>query len=136
MTDDAPTHSDIHAELERARTQFCELCEHATPADHPRLSNGTRWTSRELVFHMLFGYLITRRLRFVIKAVSRAPEAVHDGFAATLNAATGGFHTINCWGSRCGGRVITPERMTSWCDRTISALHGYPRRRIRRRVGS
>ena len=51
-----------HAELERARTEFAALVERAGPGDLRRPSHGTRWTNEQLLFHMLFGYLIVRTL--------------------------------------------------------------------------
>lgn len=38
---------------------------------------------------MLFGYLIARNLQHVVRIITRAPRPVQNGFAATLNAATG-----------------------------------------------
>jgi hypothetical protein len=34
----------------------------ATPADLARRSTVTKWTNEQLLFHMLFGYLIVRAL--------------------------------------------------------------------------
>ena len=122
MTGHSPTRGDIHAELERARTELRDLIQSSTPADLARPSNGTRWTNRQLLFHMLFGYLITRNLRHLVKIISRAPRPVQNGFAGTLDAATRPFHIINYWGSRLGGTAISPERMIRWSDGVIDAL--------------
>ncbi|HVT78196.1 MAG TPA: DinB family protein, partial [Acidimicrobiales bacterium] len=62
---DPPSRGDIRDELDRARAEFSALVAESTPADLRRPSNGTRWTNRELLFHMVFGYLITRNLRFL-----------------------------------------------------------------------
>lgn len=113
----------IHAELERARTEFYELVEAATPADLARQSRGTRWSNRELLFHMLFGYLITRNLHIIVKIVSRLPDRAQQTFAAALDAAGRPFHHINYWGSRAGGRILTPAQMAGWMDRVIGSLH-------------
>lgn len=122
MTRHPPTRGDIHTELEHARTEFRDLIQHSTPADLARPSNGTRWTNRQLLFHMLFGYLITRNLRHLVKIISRAPRPVQNGFAGALDAATQPFHIINYWGSRLGGTAISPKRMINWSDRIIDAL--------------
>jgi hypothetical protein len=113
----------IHADLERARAEFRQLARASTPADLARRSDGTRWSNRELLFHMLFGYLITRNLRFVVKIVSRLPHPAQTRFAATLNAAARPFDQINYWGSRAGGRAFTPVQMARWMDRVIASLH-------------
>ena len=123
MPSAAPDLDAIHAELDRARTEFADLIRDSTPADLARASAGTRWTNRELLFHMLFGYLITRNLRIVVKIITRLPDRAQRSFAALLNAATGPFDRINYWGSRAGGRLLSPARMVAWLDRVIDALH-------------
>jgi len=52
----------ISAELRRSQTDFHVLVAGATPADLRRRTNGTRWTNRQLLWHMVFGYLIVRTL--------------------------------------------------------------------------
>ena len=123
MSTPAPASHAIHAEMERARAQFRALVQRGTPADLARGSSGTRWTNREMLFHMLFGYLITRNLRIVVKVVAKLPTGVQRGFAALLNRATRPFHQVNYWGSRAGGRLVSPARMSSWLDRVIASLH-------------
>ncbi|HEV7204893.1 MAG TPA: DinB family protein [Jatrophihabitans sp.] len=123
MVPPAPDVDAIHVELERARTEFHELVQAGTPADLARQSSGTRWSNRELLFHMLFGYLITRNLRVIVKIVSRLPERAQHWFAAALDAAVRPFHHINYWGSRAGGRILTPAQMAGWMDRVVGSLH-------------
>ena len=45
-----------------------------TPWDKP--TRGTRWTNEQLLFHMLFGYMIVQRLLVLVKVFSRLPDAV------------------------------------------------------------
>ena len=49
---------DIHDEMEETRHTFRQLMNNATSANLRRESNGTRWTNRQLLYHMVFGYLI------------------------------------------------------------------------------
>jgi hypothetical protein len=56
-----------------------------------------RWTNEQLLFHMLFGYLVVRNLRVIVKLFSRCPEPASRVFAALLNAATTPFHLTNFW---------------------------------------
>jgi hypothetical protein len=118
----SPSRGDIRDELDRVRAEFRALIANSTPADLKRTSNGTRWTNRELLFHMMFGYLITRNLRYLFAIMSRAPERVQRGFAATLDAATRPFNLVNYWGSRFGGRVLSLDRMARWSDGVINSL--------------
>ena len=64
----------VHHEMEQARLTFSDLVSKATPADLRRRSNGTRWTNRQLLFHMLFGYLIVRTLMPLVHGFSHLPE--------------------------------------------------------------
>ena len=81
--------SAVHEEMERVRVSFHELLTNASRADLRRKSAGTRWNNKQLLFHMLLGFLIIRALRTLVVIVSRLPEPVGRGFARTLNAATG-----------------------------------------------
>ena len=58
MRETAIDPKSIHDELERARTTFHDLVSQATPAELRRPTAGTRWTNQQLLFHMMFGYLI------------------------------------------------------------------------------
>ena len=52
----------LHSELERARQDFHHLVEGADASSLRRPSNGTRWHNRQLLLHILLGYLIIRAL--------------------------------------------------------------------------
>ena len=49
---------DIAAEMERARVDFHHLLDNATSAELRAGTDGTKWTNEQLLFHMLFGYLL------------------------------------------------------------------------------
>ena len=88
----------IHGELERARSPFHRLLDVASPADLRRPSEGTRWTNEQLLFDMLFGYLIVRALLVLVRIFGRLPAAVGRLFAAALDSATAPFNAVNYWG--------------------------------------
>ena len=46
---------DIHAELRRTQADFHDLVARASAQDLRRRSDGTRWTNRQLLWHMVFG---------------------------------------------------------------------------------
>ncbi|MCP2314398.1 maleylpyruvate isomerase N-terminal domain-containing protein [Kitasatospora paracochleata] len=52
----------VFDDYERARATFHRLIRAASDADLDRPTDGTRWTNRQLLWHMLFGYLVTRPL--------------------------------------------------------------------------
>jgi hypothetical protein len=117
-----PTRQDIAGELEQARLTFHRLLDQASAADLRRSSRGTRWSNEQLLFHMLFGYLIVRALRPLVKGFARLPPGVSRGYAALLNAARRPFHAVNYWGSCGGARVFRGDRMGRAMDRVIASL--------------
>jgi hypothetical protein len=116
-----PNRRAIRSEFEGARATFHALVELATEDDLARPSNGTRWTNRELLFHMLFGYMVVRALLPLLKLINHLPDSGR-AFAAVLNAATTPFNVINYWGARAAARVYPPPRMGSKFDAVIAAL--------------
>ena len=122
MYDTSGEREAIRLELEETRRAFHELLLAADDEDLGRPSDGTSWTNRQLLFHMMFGYLVVRALLPLVKAVSRLPVSVGRGFAAALNAATRPFNCINYWGSVVGSRLYRDQRMTSRFDAVIAAL--------------
>lgn len=107
---------EVHAELDRVRRTFAQHVADMTADDLDRPSDGTKWTNRELLFHMLFGYLVVRRLLPLVKGLGRLPPRASKPFAALLDGSTTPFNWINCVGSVVGGRVVSPDRMVPWLD--------------------
>jgi DinB superfamily len=107
----------VHRELERVRQTFARHIAEMTPADLARPSNGTKWTNRQLLFHMLFGYIIIRRLIRMAKLFDYLPDWFTKAFAAPLNAGIRPFDWINYVGAVGGARIISPQRMQRWFDR-------------------
>ena len=117
-----PTREEILAGYSRARRDLGALLQGAAAADLRRKSDGTRWTNEELLFHMVFGYMVVRALIPLVQLVSRLPRPVGRAFAAVLNAGTGPFDVVNYWGSRAAASVYNRRRMGRKLDKTISAL--------------
>jgi DinB superfamily len=114
---------DIHDEMDQACVTFAQLVRNASRADLKRPSDGTRWTNQQLLFHMMFGYLIVRRLLPIVRFFDRLPDRASGSFAAVLNAATRPFHVVNYLGSAGGGTVLSLARTEKLLKRTIEALH-------------
>jgi hypothetical protein len=85
--------------MEQARLDFRRLVAAATPADLRRPSAGTRWTYQQLLFHMLFGYLIIRALLVLVRVFGLLPDAASKAFARLLDSARRPFDLINYLGS-------------------------------------
>jgi len=116
-------HVAVHRELERARETFHSLLAAADDADLRRPSNGTKWTNKQLLFHMLLGYLIIRALSTLVRLFGRLPNSASRAYARVLNKATRPFDTINYLGSRLGGNTLTTRRMGIMFDHVIAKLH-------------
>ncbi|MEV6641449.1 DinB family protein [Amycolatopsis sp. NPDC051371] len=113
----------VHDELERARQDFHELLARADADALRRPSDGTRWTNRQLLFHMLLGYLIIRALLNLVRLFGRLPDAASRRYAKLLNAGTKPFDVVNFAGSWLGGSVLPRRWMLTLFDRTTAALH-------------
>jgi len=120
-----PTVSDrraVHWEMRRARDRLHTLVASASAADLRRRTDGTGWTNRQMLFHMVFGYLIVLRLLPLVRFFGRIPDRYSRAFSGVLNAATRPFHTVNYVGS-CGGALVFHGLRLVWlCDRVIAAL--------------
>jgi hypothetical protein len=125
MTGPRPAEHDraaIRNEMDRAQRTFHRLLDDATAADLRRPSEGTRWNNEQLLFHMLFGYLIVRALLALARILGRLPAPASTSFAWLLDTARTPFHLINYAGSVIGARIIPSARMGEAFDRVIAAL--------------
>jgi hypothetical protein len=113
---------EIAAEMRRAAGDFRFLLDNATSAELRRGSDGTKWTNEQLLFHMLFGYLLVRNLLILVRIFARLPDRYSRAFAALLNAGTRPFHTINYLGSLQGARLLGHARMERIFDRVVAGL--------------
>jgi hypothetical protein len=117
-----PTKEEILAQYRRARADLEKWLAAATAADLGRKSNGTKWTNEELLFHMVFGYMVVRALLPLVHLISRLPTPVGNAFASLLNAGTRPFDVINYWGSKSAARYFNQRRMARKLDTTINAI--------------
>lgn len=123
----ALSRDDIAAGMERARVEFHQLRHGASRTELRRVSEGTRWNNEQLMFHMLFGYLIVRALLVLVNVFGRLPEGASRRFAGLLNAVNSPFHVINYWGSRVGARLFGSARMGRKMDQVIAYLQRHLR---------
>ncbi|MEB3983108.1 DinB family protein [Mycobacterium sp. 663a-19] len=112
----------IAADLDRARTDFHHLIESANDDDWTKPTKGTMWNNEELLFHMVFGYMVVQRLLLLVRLFDRLPDSVSRGYARLLNRVTPAFERINFYGSRFAARIYNRKRMAAKLDRVISSL--------------
>jgi hypothetical protein len=115
--------AEIAADLERARAEFHRLVAEAERNDAwTKPTRGTRWTNEQLLFHMVFGYMVVQRLLILVKVFSRLPDSFSRVFARILEAATRPFDVINYYGSCAAALVYNRHRMGAKMDRVIASL--------------
>ncbi|MFF2611760.1 DinB family protein [Kitasatospora sp. NPDC058046] len=113
----------VHEELERARAEFHGLLDAADEDALGRPTCGTRWNNEQLLFHMLFGYMIVRALLVLVRVFGRLPRGAGRAYARLLDATTKPFDVINYLGPCAAVHVYGHRRMGAKFDRVISALH-------------
>jgi hypothetical protein len=126
---------EVVGELERVRTDFRALVRGASDAELGCRSDGTRWTNRQLLFHMLFGYLIVVTLRPLVQVFAHLPRPFSRGFAGCLQALTRPFHVVNFVGSLGGGRLLGRDGMARLLDLVVARLQGSVLRATDARLG-
>jgi DinB superfamily len=114
----------VTADLERVTADYRRVLDSATRAELRMPTNGTKWTNKQLLFHMLFGFVVARALLPLVKAFGRLPPRASRTFAAILNAGTRPFHVLNYLGALPGGTVLGTDAMARLMDSTINHLRG------------
>ncbi len=105
MPTDPIDHAGLAVDLEHARIEFHRLLDVAGPHDWGRRTRGTRWTNEQLLFHMVFGYMIVQGLLILVKVFTRLPDEVGRSFARLLNATTKPFDVISYHGSSAAALI-------------------------------
>lgn len=117
--------AQVASELERARVDFHRLLDQAERYDAwTRPTRDTRWTNEQLLFHMVFGYMVVQRLVVLVKVFGRFPDSVGRVFARMLDAVTAPFDVVNYYGSCAAALVYNRHRMGAKMDRVITSLRG------------
>jgi hypothetical protein len=116
------TRHQVRGELLTAPGDYRGLLAAATPNWVRQGTDGTRWTNREMLFHLLLGYLVVRTLLPLVGLISRLPPWVGRGFAAALDASARPFHLVNYAGSVLGGHALSLPRMAKLFEGTCTAL--------------
>jgi len=112
----------VSAEWECVRADFHRLLSEASHTDLSRPTDGTRWTNEQLLFHMLFGYILVRVLLRLVSVFTRMPGATGKRFARLLDAGAQPFHVVNYVSSVLGTLYFNRRRMGAKMDRTLCAL--------------
>jgi len=112
----------VQEELDRVQADFHHLLSQATAASLSRRTAGTKWTNEQLLFHMLFGYMIVRALLPIAAVFGRLPDGASSSYARVLNAATRPFNLINYLGPCAAIHIYGHRRMAAKLDRVLAVL--------------
>jgi hypothetical protein len=112
----------VRADLAWVAADFACLLGSAQADQLDTRSVGTRWTNRQLLFHMLLGQRITRMVVVVMGGFSRLPPGAANGFSHVLAAATRPYNELNWFGGVLGGRINTVASMRRQMDRVTGSL--------------
>ncbi len=118
-----------------ARDDFHRLVRESSSVELRRRSAGTRWTNEQLLFHMLFGYLLVQNLLWLVRLFAHLPDRWSRVFAAALNAASSPFHLVNYLGSLGGARMLGHSGMLRQMDRLALSLTDTLRRCSEQQLG-
>jgi hypothetical protein len=105
---------ETRAALEWIRDDYRRMIGAASSPELDALSDGTRWTNRELLFHMWFGQRIARAMVPVMGGFSHLSPAASRAYAALLTAATRPYEWVNYAGSVGGASFAGLDRAQRW----------------------
>jgi uncharacterized damage-inducible protein DinB len=114
--------ADLEGELEAARHEFHAMLASLSPEDWERRSGNRAWTNGQLLFHIMFGFLLVPRLWRVTQVFDRLPKSWSRAFAALLNFSTPLFNKINAILPRLGARAYGPEALAREFDEVLSGI--------------
>ena len=85
---DSEVRRRIRDELEETRSQFHTLLDSLSPAEWDAPSHNPAWTNGQLVFHMLFAFMLIPSLFWLVRFSSRLPDRYSRAFARVLDFST------------------------------------------------
>jgi DinB family protein len=113
---------EIRAEFEKTRSQFHAILGSLSEADWRAPSGNPAWTNGQLLFHMMFAFMLVPALFFMIRFWSRRPERYSRAFARMLDASTPVFNWINALGPHLGACLYGCRRIGAKYDRVHRAI--------------
>jgi len=84
----AASSDPVRADVEWIARDYWAILKAARPEELDLPTNGTAWTNRQLLFHMLLGQRVTRMVIVVMGVFSRLPAGASRAWAAGMAAVT------------------------------------------------
>jgi len=101
----------VVTEYEATRVRFHAILDSMSDTDLRKPSLNPGWTNGEILFHMLFGFILLLSLVPMVRVFGRLPKGFSKPLAVVLNLGTIPFNWINGLGPRAGGRVFGRARL-------------------------
>jgi hypothetical protein len=117
-----PTNEQVRDELLWIAADFREIIQNANAHELELPSAGTRWTNRQLLFHLVLGQNIALSGIPLFGLFSRLPPSASHKWSRLLDACAGPYNWVNWAGSAAAGRVLKPQGMVRMMDRTTRTI--------------
>ncbi|MEO5315175.1 DinB family protein [Pseudarthrobacter sp. CC12] len=112
----------VKAELLWTAADFRSIVLRALADELDLPSSGTRWTNRQLLFHMVLGQNIALLGIPLLGLFSRLPPAASRNWSRLLEACLGPYNWVTWAGSAAAGQVLKPQSMLRMMDRTTGTI--------------
>ncbi len=123
-----PGSDPVKADLLWIAADFRSIIVNVSAGELDLPSTGTRWTNRQLLFHMALGQNIALAGIPLLGLFAHLPPSASRNWSRLLNACAGPYNWVNWAGSAAGGQVLTPHGMLRMMDRTTRIIvHWYGR---------
>ena len=109
-------------EMESTSSTFHTLLDSLSDEDLRRKSNNPGWSNGEILFHMVFAFMILSALIPLVKFFGHLPKSYSKLFVGMLNSFTWFFNWINAVGARGGGRVYTSRNIGKKYDKVHNSI--------------
>lgn len=120
--DDDPVGQRVRADLVQASRDFHVLLDSLGEDDWDKPSRNPAWTNGQVVYHMLFAFMLVPSLFWMIRFWSRLPHGYSRCFARLLDFSTPLFNRVNALGPRGQARVFGRRRAAGIFDRVMRSI--------------
>ena len=117
-----PDSDPVKADLLWIAADFRNIVLGASDDELDLPSIGTRWTNRQLLFHMVLGQNITLAGIPLLGLFSHLPPPASRTWSRLLDSCARPYNWVNWAGSAAGGQVLKPAGMLRMMDRTTAVI--------------
>jgi hypothetical protein len=112
----------IKSKLDQTRSEFHVLLISLSEKDLKLRSKNEGWTNGEILFHIVFAFLLVLTLVPMMRFWSRLPKCYSKNFASVLNFCTVPFNWVNGFAPRMARTIFKRKRLGDLFDRIYSRL--------------